>query len=103
MIKLKDNEKLYFIANEGCDDSTYGIAIISDEDFPKFKRIVKNLNKNSTYGCQPTISVYIIDPDELKEGDPELADDSLLYLDDTPYEPADDSIWSLFGKAERVI
>ena len=65
---MKDN--LYFIANEGCDATTCGIAIISDEDFPKFKAIIENLNKNSTYGCMPTIKVYKSSWDKFREFTP---------------------------------
>ena len=60
-------EKLYYIANRGCDATTYGLARISDEDFPKFKTFIENLNKNSYSGCMPTISVYEISADELRE------------------------------------
>ena len=102
MIKLKDTEKLYYIENRGCDDTTCGIAIISDEDFPKFKDIIVNLNKNSTYGCMPKIAVFRIHDNMLKEGDRELADDNLLYLGDIPYEPKDGNFYSLH-KGERVI
>ena len=49
--------KLYFIANSGCDATTHGIARIADEDFDKFKTIIENLNRNSHYGCMPTIAV----------------------------------------------
>ena len=38
-------EKLYYIVNSGCDAITRGLARISDEDFPKFKTFIKNLNK----------------------------------------------------------
>lgn len=103
MIKLKDNEKLYFINNSGCDDDTYGLVIIPDEVFPRFEQFIKNLNKNSTYGCQPTIQVYCIKPDMIKEGDPELADDNLLYLGDTPYVSKDDYMYTLCQEGERVI
>ena len=48
MIKLEENEKLYFIRNVGCDDETVGLAILTDGEFAKFKEVVENLNKNST-------------------------------------------------------
>lgn len=88
-------EKLYYIANRGCDATTYGLARISDEDFPKFKTFIENLNKNSYYGCMPTISVYEISADELREFeyDPKkdcFDDDyverhNILYLDGKTY------------------
>ena len=51
------SEKLYYINNEGCDATTYGLVRISDGDFPKFKSFIENLNKNSTYGCMPKIYI----------------------------------------------
>ena len=83
MIKLGNAESLYFIMNVGCDDETNGIAVISDEDFPKFKTLVENLNKNSTYGCQPKIRVYKINESMLEERDDE--DYCPLYLNGKIY------------------
>lgn len=87
---------LYFIVNTGCDDETIGVARISDEDFPKFKDIIENLNKNSTYCCMPTIRVYKIDESEITEvvynPDASCGDDdycmreSLLYLEGKTYK-----------------
>jgi hypothetical protein len=37
------NENLYFIANSGCDATTYGLARIPEEDFPKFKTMIEKL------------------------------------------------------------
>lgn len=51
---------LYYIENIGCDDTTHGLASMTDEEFVVFKRVVENLNKNSTYECMPTIAVYKI-------------------------------------------
>lgn len=47
--------KLYFIENCGCDATTRGLIRLNEQDFIKFKEFVQNLNKNSTYGCMPTI------------------------------------------------
>lgn len=58
---------LYYIENIGCDDCTIGLARISDEDFPKFKEIIENLNKNSYYGYMPTIQVWRIDESSIEE------------------------------------
>lgn len=80
------SEKLYYIANRGCDATTYGLARISDDDFPKFKTFIKNLNKNSYYGCMPTIDVYEISADELREFDDNYVDrQNVLYLDGKTY------------------
>lgn len=52
--------ELYYIENIGCDDTTSGLAIIPDKILPLFKSIIDNLNKNSQYGCMPTIEIYKI-------------------------------------------
>ena len=89
---MKNN--LYFIVNSGCDASTFGLARISDEDFPRFKAFIEDLNKNSYYGCMPRISVYIIDPIDLKEIDydpslphyeQEVLREYVFYLGDKTY------------------
>ena len=36
---------LYYIENVGCDDTTHGLARMTDEEFAVFKRVVENLNK----------------------------------------------------------
>jgi hypothetical protein len=104
MIKLENNEKLYFIENKGCDDTTRGLAIITDEDFPKFKDIIENLNKNSNYGCMPTIDVYKIDESLIREvADGEEIDvDDIMYLDGKRYTGVND-MWDLWDKGEKVI
>lgn len=76
---------LYCVRNIGCDDETIGLAIIPDEYFPQFKKNIENLNKNSTYGCQPTIFVYKITMDDLREATYEDLDYKRLYLDDKVY------------------
>ena len=70
---------LYFIRNVGCDDETIGLAQIPDEIFNWFKTTIENLNKNSTYGCMPTIEVYRIDESFIR---PATDDD---YLDHVMY------------------
>lgn len=89
------NNNLYFIENQGCDATTYGIVAINDDEFPRFKSFIKNLNKNSYYGCMPVISVYKISMNDLKEIDynpnAEFWDvdyinkEDVFYLDDKTY------------------
>lgn len=90
------NRKLYFIENCGCDDTTRGLVRLSEDEFVRFKEIVENLNKNSTYGCMPTIEVYEIEESELEEVDinnlsTDCCDDNyvnkeyILYLEDKAY------------------
>ena len=106
------NEKLYFVANEGCDDVTRGIVSVSDSDFPKFKALIENLNKNSTYGCMPTISVYKINREQIKEivYDPNKRfghDDyvercNVFYFEGKTYTFAEENFW-YHGQLEQVI
>ena len=77
-----NNSKLYYIQNEGCDDTTYGLVRISDEDFPKFKSFVENLNRNSTYGCKPKMHIYKIDETRLHKPTDNDDRDYYLYLED---------------------
>lgn len=103
---------LYFIENQGCDATTYGLVTVSDEDFPKFKSFIENLNKNSYYGCMPVISVYKIDMNDLKEvnynPNAEVWDDDYVdmdyrfYLDDKIYTFAE-QYFSYYSKLECVI
>lgn len=76
---------LYYIENIGCDDTTHGLSYMTDDQFSVFKTIVENLNKNSTYGCMPTITVYKIDKSFIRaatENDPNY---EILYMNDGKY------------------
>lgn len=92
--------KLYYIENYGCDDVTCGLALIPDEYFSKFKEFIENLNKNSTYGCQPTIYVYDITLDNLREATEEDSDVSRLYLGGDVFVLKD---WRYSDKHEPII
>lgn len=102
MIELKTNESLYYICNEGCDDTTEGLAIISDEDFPKFKKIIEELNMNSTYECMPTIAVYKIDESMIREYTDDMYGDP-MYLNGKRYKDLDESMKRLWQIGEKVI
>ena len=105
-------QSLYFIENQGCDATTYGIASISKEDFPKFKSFIENLNKNSYYGCMPVISVYKISMSNLKEisynSDAECWDEDyhdrtyVFYFDNKAYTFVDPN-FSYYKELECVI
>ena len=106
------NEQLYFVANAGCDATTYGLVKLNDEDFEKFKSFITNLNKNSYYGCMPTISVYKISMNELKEidynpnldywDDDYVRRDDVFYLDGKTYTFAKEDFF-YYGELELVI
>jgi hypothetical protein len=111
--KFTDVERsLYFIENRGCDATTYGLTWVNDNDFPKFKLFIENLNKNSYYGCMPVISVYKISMSDLKEicynPDAEFGDDDYIeqddvfYLDDKTYTFAK-QYFSYYSELECVI
>ena len=71
---------LYFIDNVGCDDETRGLAIIPEEFFNTFKEIIENLNQNSQYGCMPTIKVFKIDKNVLREATDDDKPYNILHL-----------------------
>lgn len=93
-------EKLYYVCNVGCDDETCGLVRITDEEFPRFKKFIENLNKNSTYGCMPEIFLYEISESDIRPANDNTPDYARLYLDDSVYELSDS--FSRFGQ-EAVI
>lgn len=81
-----NQDQLYYVVNSGCDDWTRGLVRISDEDFPNVKAFIENLNKNSTYGCMPTIAVYKVDMDLFrKKTDDDTCEENWLYMDGEVY------------------
>ena len=105
---------LYYIENCGCDATTHGLVRVSDDDFPKFKSFIENLNKNSYYVCMPTIEVYKIEESDIREfvvnpdaewGDDDYVDkDEILYLDGETYTFAEGvTRWDLYNRLERII
>lgn len=88
-------KKLYFIANQGCDATTYGLIELTDEEFIGFKTFIENLNKNSHYGCMPTIAVYRASWEDLCEcrydknldpwDDKYIEQENIFYLNDKTY------------------
>lgn len=106
------NNNLYFIENQGCDATTYGLVAMADNEFPKFKLFIENLNKNSYYGCMPVISVYKIDMNDLREfdynpnaepwDDDYVSQEDMFYLDGKTYTFAKD-YFSYYSELECVI
>ena len=101
---------LYYIENMGCDDTTHGLARMSDEEFAVFKRVIENLNKNSTYGCMPTLAVYKISDSFIRQATDDDSSENILYMADGKYTLLDsiytwslDSGFSLKEGAEEVI
>ena len=89
---------LYYIENMGCDDTTHGLARMSDEEFAVFKRVVENLNKNSTYGCMPTIAVYKINDSFIRPATNDDSSENILYMADGKYTLLDSIYtWSRDG------
>lgn len=54
--------KRYLIENHGCDDTTFTEMELTEEEAKLLVDFAVKNNKNSSYGCQPTIEIY-----ELKE------------------------------------
>ena len=106
------SNNLYFIVNQGCDATTYGLAAINDDEFLKFKLIIENLNKYSYYGCMPVISVYKISMNNLKEinynpnaefwDDDYVDKENVFYLDNKTYTFAE-KYFSYYNELECVI
>lgn len=104
-------DNLYFVANTGCDATTYGLVRLNDDEFVKFKSFVENLNANSYYDCMPTISVYKITMEDLKEVNSISSDcweddyvdrDLLFYLDGKIYTFYE-KYFSYYSTLEQVI
>ena len=49
--------KKCFIRNMGCHDDTYGEFNFTEEQYKFLKNTFEELNKNSDYGCMPTITI----------------------------------------------
>jgi hypothetical protein len=48
---------IYFIQNVGCDDETYGLLHLSEDELAFLLAVIYNLNKNSQYRCMPKIYI----------------------------------------------
>ena len=46
------------IENIGCDDTTSTIMDLEQKELDILIKFAKENNKNSSYGCQPSISIY---------------------------------------------
>ena len=64
-------KQLYFIANQGCDATTYGIQEFTPEQLRFFCSIIRDLNQNSYYGCMPKIYLYKANWEAFKKIDKE--------------------------------
>lgn len=103
MIELTN---LYLIRNCGCDDTTTGLAHMTNEQLAFFKNIIENLNKNSTYGCMPTIVVHRVDESMFREAEDDDSLENIMYLDDHKYVFEDGMRWQIYTdefQARKVI
>ena len=50
--------KKYLITLNGCDDTTYCELELTDEELNFLVKISKEINKYSTYQCEPSISIF---------------------------------------------
>ena len=48
-------KKPYLINNIGCDDTTTAIIELTQDEFDFLNNIFQQINKNSSYSCQPKI------------------------------------------------
>lgn len=71
---------------------------MTDEEFTVFKRVVENLNKNSTYVCMPTIAVYKISDSFIRQVTDNDSSENILYMTDGKYALLDSLYaWSMDG------
>ena len=56
----------YRISNIGCDDETVGVFEFTEEQYEFLDRVFTELNKNSYYGCMPTIDIKPEKPSDTK-------------------------------------
>ena len=47
----------YTISLLGCDDSTTTVMDLTEKEYELLKRIAKDLNRRSDYGCMPTMEI----------------------------------------------
>lgn len=95
---------LYLIRNCGCDDTTVGLVRMTDEQLDFLKAVIEDLNKNSTYGCMPTIDVYRIDEDMIREAADEDCTEEMMHLGDSKYVLKDKwVVWTEDFEARKVI
>lgn len=50
--------KKYLICLYGCDDTTKCEIDLTKEEFNNFIKIAKQVNKKSTYQCEPSIGIF---------------------------------------------
>lgn len=86
----------YYIINTGCDDETYGLVRLPDSlptskivhletNLAIIREIIENLNKNSTYSCKPTISIYQIPDSMIRPATDEDSKDLVMHTHNGDY------------------
>lgn len=58
---------LVLIVNSGCDATTKGLVEVNEKELNLLCETFYFLNKNSSYSCMPTIELYKIQEDKLRE------------------------------------
>jgi hypothetical protein len=54
---IKNKNMKYQISVDGCDDSTVVEIELTKEEKEFMDKFIKLVNKTSTYGCMPTMSI----------------------------------------------
>lgn len=65
----------YVIKAEGCDDSTYALVPLTDEQAVTARMLADAINARSTYSCKPRLR--LIPVDEADEDDLESATEEI--------------------------
>lgn len=100
------NKQLIYIVNQGCDASTRGLIEIETDKLSEYIQHIKELNKNSYYGCMPKIYLYKVEwdwfrevnPDDLKDSwdDNYVEQEDRLYYNDKIYTNVKDKyLWEI--------
>jgi hypothetical protein len=93
--------KLYYIENVCQEGFAASLARISDDDLPKIRAFIEDLNKNAIQLCMPKIALWrIINEDDIQECEP-IHSTRVLYMGGKAYRLANGLAG--FSDMERVV
>lgn len=59
--------KKYLVTLRGCDDSTYKIIELTQEEYEICNRVLEEVSDESTYGCMPTAYIREVKEEDLEQ------------------------------------
>lgn len=57
------NKNTYLISLKGCDDTTYNIMQLTDEELKIIEKVASKTNRMSACRCQPVMRISLIQPE----------------------------------------